>query len=255
MSAYAATWPLNDFYSPEKSTSLFEAIPRRQSCRCFLSAPSTEQWNALGSAAKAYALPDVRIALGLCDTALFQPFMGLFMKFENVQRYAAIITRSTSPQSIVDAGVSGEMLMLHAVSIGLAGVWVAGTYKKSALSLALEAGEQLVALIALGVPAQAPDAPVLRKRKPLSKLLENDFSAAPIALREAAKAVLSAPSALNRQPWRMRYEPQGLLYLRTPSASLDLGIATAHVLLALGKTPALFTLSGDGATVCVAIKA
>ncbi|MEG1677077.1 MAG: nitroreductase family protein [Clostridia bacterium] len=134
MSAYAATWPLNDFYSPEKSTSLFEAIPRRQSCRCFLSAPSTEQWNALGSAAKAYALPDVRIALGLCDTALFQPFMGLLMKFENVQRYAAIITRSTSPQSIVDAGVSGEMLMLHAVSIGLAGVWVVGTYKKNALS-------------------------------------------------------------------------------------------------------------------------
>ena len=250
----AATWPLNNFYAPGETTALFEAISCRQSCRRFHSAPSTAQWNDLAAAAKSLTRPGARIALGLCDTSLFQPFFGILMKFENVQRYAAVITADDSAQSLVSAGVSGEMLLLDAVRMGLAGVWVAGTYKKNGVGLTLEPGEKIAALIALGVPAEPPANSFRRKRKPLKELMENDFSPAPIALREIAQSVWAAPSALNRQPWRMRYEPEGTLYLRTPAPSLDLGIAAAHAVLALGNTAASFSLSEDGTTVRIELK-
>lgn len=251
------TWPINDFYNPVETASLFEAISHRQSCRRFHSAPSTQQWNDLNAAAGRLALPGSRLALGLCNTTLFQPFFGLFMKFENVQRYAAVIAKDDQAQSVVNAGVSGEMLMLYAVSLGLAGVWVAGTYKRKDVTLALSPGERIVALIALGVPLQPAKPPLSRKRKALRELCQGDLPGVPAALREIPPAVQAAPSALNAQPWRMRYEPDHALSLRVTGSAkrLDLGIATAHAVLALGKTPALFTLSDDGLTVRISLLA
>ncbi|MEG2702069.1 MAG: nitroreductase family protein, partial [Clostridia bacterium] len=229
---YTSAWPINGILSPKDSTALFEAIALRKSCRSFLSAPTTEQWNQLGTAAERFRLPGARIALGLCDTSLFQPFLGLMMKFENVQRYAAIIATDNDPRGTVNAGASGELLLLQAVNMGLAGVWVSGTFKRQKVNVKLADGERLLALIALGVPAEPPQLVTARERKPLTAYYENDFSTAPIVVREMMVAVQAAPSAMNKQPWRTRYEPEGVLVLRVKSPALagglDLGIATVH---------------------------
>ena len=183
--------------------------------------------------------------------------MGLMMKFENVQRYAAVIATDSDPRGAVNAGVSGELLLLQAVRMGLAGVWVSGTFKRQKVGVTLAPGEKLLALIALGVPPEPPQPVTARDRKPVSNYFENDFSGAPLALKEISIAVQAAPSAMNMQPWRMCYEPEGKLVLRLKSpafaAGLDLGIAAAHALLALGSTPALFALSEDGAAVSVTL--
>ena len=89
-------WVLNGFFDAPKLTGLYEAAQRRVSCRSYAAAPTGEQWNALLAAAESLALPGVRIVPGLCDNALFQPMMGLLMKFENVQRYAAILATGAS---------------------------------------------------------------------------------------------------------------------------------------------------------------
>lgn len=233
-------WCLNHFYNPQELSALYEQIPRRASCRRFLSAPSAEQWAALGAAAERLALPGVRLELNLCATELFQPFGGLLMKFENVQRYAAVFA---APDAAVNAGVSGELLLLEAVRLGMAGVWVSGTYKRKSAPAA-RSGEALLALIALGVPPE-DFAVGQRKRKPLDVLVtQRELSG---VLRDIALAVQAAPSAMNGQPWRLSSEPDGTVVMSVKRAAsrMELGIATAHALLALGSTSARFDLAPD----------
>ena len=241
-------WLLNGHFDPAKTQGLYEAIDRRESCRCFLSAPSTQQWESVKLSAEAFALPGVRIVLGLCENALFLPFGGLLMKFENVQRFAAVLTLDDNPESIVNAGISGEMLMLDAVQKGLGGCWVAGTYKHKEVGLSLAEGEKIRALIALGVPKENPSLPLQRKRKPLSSICSLNFEQAPPAFLEVARAVQKAPSAINLQPWRLAFTPENSLSIavKRPAQRLDLGIAISHAVLAMGSTPVQYHLSEDG---------
>lgn len=233
-------WCLNHFYNPEELAALYEQIPRRASCRRFLSAPSAAQWSELGEAAKRLTLPGVRLELNLCTTELFQPFGGLLMKFENVQRYAAVFA---APDAVVNAGISGELLLLEAVRLGMAGVWVSGTYKRKAAPAA-QPGERLLALIALGVPPE-DFAVGQRNRKPLQALVTRGELGG--IFREIALAVQTAPSAMNGQPWQLACEEDGTVEIsvKRPNSRLDLGIAAAHALLALGSTNARFDLAPD----------
>ena len=61
--------------------------------------------------------------------------MGLLMKFENVQRFAAVIVQEGDPKNVVNAGISGEMFLLKAVELGLGGCWVSGTFKRGQVGL------------------------------------------------------------------------------------------------------------------------
>lgn len=243
----AESWILNGFFDSTKLTGLYEAVRRRESCRLFASAPCTEKWNALLSAADELALPGMRIALGLCDNTLFQPFMGLLIKFENVQRFAAIIVTDNHPRGMVNAGVSGEMFLLRAVELGLGGCWVSGTYKRSQVGLKVREGEKIVALMPLGVPKVEPEEPIHHKRKEIAALCP-DFNSLNPVFREIALYVQSAPSAMNLQPWRIQPQGDKQLQISVPRAAqqLDLGIAISHAVLALGNTPALFSLNDTG---------
>ncbi len=241
-------WRLNGFYAAARLTGLFEAAQRRESCRSFGAAPDGEQWSALLAAADELALPGTRIALGICDNTLFQPLLGrMFVKFENVQRFAAIITKGDSPANVVNAGISGEMLMLSAVELGLGGCWVSGTYKRGQVGLKTGDGEKIVSLIALGRPKHMPEAPLSRKRKELAALCPN-FNQLDPAFMEVAQYVRIAPSAINLQPWRIQLVNPTTLSISVGIAGqkLDLGIAICHALLALGSTPALFSLAENG---------
>lgn len=247
-------WHVNGYFDSTKLTGLYEAAQRRESTRLFAAAPCAEKWSALLATADRFALPGMRIALGMCDTSLFQPLMGLFMKFENVQRFAAIITQDASPQSLVNAGVSGELFLLHAVELGLGGCWVSGTFKRGQVGLRLQEGEKIVALLALGEPKHASQPPLTRKRKPMVELCP-EYDALPPALREVADYIQIAPSAMNLQPWRIARMGDAAVTVTVGIARLrlDLGIGVCHALLALGSTPAHFSLSPDGMAVTITL--
>jgi len=249
----ANQWRLNGFFDSTKLTGLFEAAQRRESCRIFATAPNTEQWSELNTAAALLALPGMRIALGICENSLFQPALGaLFVKFENVQRFAAIIVTDDQPISVVNAGISGEMFLLRAVEMGLGGCWVSGTYRRAQVGLKLESNERIVALIALGRPKTLPNLPLARKRKDIATICP-DFEKMNSALREAAQYVQIAPSAINLQPWRIRLTGKKTVTVSVGMSGqkLDLGIALCHALLALGNTPAMFSLADNGQTATI----
>ena len=251
MSETSLLWCANGFYGADDIVALYGQIPKRASCRCFRSAPDDACWQALTEALPGLALPGVRLVPGLCQPELFRPFGGHLMKFENVRRFLAVIG-TDSPEGAINAGVSGEMAMLKACSLGMAGTWVSGTYKRKAVPVALGEQERLFALLALGVP---PDgfAPGPRKRKPLKTLLGGTPDVTNALLMDVALAVQAAPSAINLQPWRLRQEADKTIVLSVPLPffRLDLGIAAAHALLALGQGKGTLRLGANGLSVSV----
>jgi nitroreductase len=126
---------------------------------------------------------------------------------------------SRSDHYLEDYGYLLERIVLCATGIGLGTCWLGGTFRKSgfARSISLEEGEAVPAVIAAGYSADRPALldSIMRfgagskRRKPWEELFFNgDFStslteedAGPY--RVPIEMVRRAPSASNKQPWRV----------------------------------------------------
>ena len=170
--------------------------------------------------------------------------------------------------SLEDFGYLLEYAVLYATSLDLGTVWLGGTFNKGrfAEKMQLAEAEQLPAVIALGQIADKPralDAVIRRQaqaqnRKPWDQLffshafgtaLERD-TAGPYA--EALDMVQRAPSASNKQPWRIvrdgrnwhfyMQRTKGYASRNTRLAGvadmqrIDLGIAMCHFALAAAES-------------------
>jgi nitroreductase len=156
-----------------------------------------------------------------------------------------------------DFGYCLELLMLKATDLGLGTCWLGGTFNRSgfARALGLKEGELLPAVTPVGVSAERRDLleRVIRfgagsaRRRPWAELFFDGHRGLPLnegragAYAEPLEAVRLAPSASNRQPWRILREREGgpfhLFLERTPGYGLlagsdlqrlDMGIAMAH---------------------------
>ena len=162
------------------------------------------------------------------------------------------------PLAEVAFGFAFEKFVLYAWSLGVGTVWIAGTMDRPAFERAMEtAGDELMpAVTPLGYPAKKRairDAAMRRairadSRAPFEALFFKGGFDTPMtpeaagAYREALELVRLAPSAVNKQPWRI-VEQDGRFhfYLKRslPAAAkgdvqkLDIGIALAHFVLAL----------------------
>ena len=175
-------------------------------------------------------------------------------------------------------GYSFETLVLFAQSLGLGTTWIGGTMNRSdfALAMELESGERMPCVSPLGRPAAKMSLreSLMRKgagadsREPFEKLFfDGDFDtplteAAAGSLAPALEAVRLAPSAVNRQPWRLLrqgdrvhfYLKHNRGYVSEAAGDLqkvDLGIALCHFALAareLGLSPR-FLLEDPGVPV------
>lgn len=158
-------------------------------------------------------------------------------------------------------GFAFEKFVLYAASLGVGTVWIAGTMDRPAFERAMELteGEFLPAVTPLGYPAKKRairDAAMRRAikadtRAPFeSMFFEGDF-ATPLTAeradeyREALELVRLAPSAVNKQPWRIVKQGDAFHFYKEASLpanpkgdvqKLDIGIALAHFVLALEDT-------------------
>lgn len=118
------------------------------------------------------------------------------------------------PGAMEDVGYIVEKAVLEATAKGWASCWIGGVFSrgKAAEVVGLRAGELVPAVIALGRPAErrsladrlVTGAAKSRSRKPLDQIL---FSPNGATFAEpwlsAARALRDAPSASNKQPWRL----------------------------------------------------
>lgn len=228
---------VNGFFAPAQREKWLQAVSRRRSVRTFTGAPAPEQMSALNYTAARVCLPGVRIVIGEAPGALLFRKLPLVGQITGTNRFAAIIANeSEDPRAALHAGISGEALILEAASLGVGTCWVI-SYKRSGLAgLALEAGEKVLAVTPLGIPLQAPTES--GKRKKLTEICAGDPAQWPLWAYNAAECVRRAPSAMNRQPWRLSYAGRTLLLSRsTLGTPLDYGIAALHMTLGVGDTP------------------
>lgn len=155
-------------------------------------------------------------------------------------------------------GYSMEKLVLYAQSLGIGTVWIGGTMDRAAFERAMELGEgeMMPCVSPLGYPAKkmAVKESLMRKgikadsRIPFETLFFDGSFDTPLTaekagrLTEALETVRWAPSAVNKQPWRVVVKENAAhFYLKRNKGfvsdavgdmqKIDLGIALCHFAL------------------------
>jgi len=167
-------------------------------------------------------------------------------------------------------GFAFETFVLYAASLGVGTVWIAGTMDRPAFerAMALTDGEFLPAITPLGYAAKRRtlrDAAMRRAiradtRQPFESLFFEESFGRPLTAeragdcREALELVRLAPSAVNKQPWRIVKQGEAFHFFKRGSLpvraeddvqKLDLGIALAHFVLALEERGVMGSVSEE----------
>lgn len=160
---------------------------------------------------------------------------------------------------LADLGYCLEKIILEATAMGLATCWLGGTFRRRGFAARMELapGEILPAITPVGYPAGAVSAVERimrfgagsRRRKQWAELFFHAGGRTPLReaeagpFREALEAVRLAPSASNRQPWRLVRESEGFYHLYLQESRLynrvlpfriqdiDMGIAMCNFAL------------------------
>ena len=171
------------------------------------------------------------------------------------------------PYSDVAFGYAFEKLVLYAWSIGIGTTWIGGTMKRELFERAaeLEEGEMMPCISPLGYPAKKRSIKETLMRKgvgadsriPAEKIFFDgawDMSLPPekqATIKDLIEMVRWAPSAVNKQPWRIVasdrgfhfYEKHDRGYIGDKTGDLqkiDVGIALCHFVIGIeeqGRMP------------------
>ena len=168
---------------------------------------------------------------------------------------ATIPNEEYAPEAL---GYDFEQLVLYATSLGLGTCWLGGTFNRSAFTSAMEIGENEIfpILSPLGYPAQKKSftEQIMRRtvkadgRLEWKELFFKDNFDKTLSKEEAGdyafplEMLRLAPSAVNKQPWRVVVTDNGIHFfekhaMKTEVGSIDmqridLGIAICHFHLA-----------------------
>ena len=162
------------------------------------------------------------------------------------------------PNASVAFGYAFEMLVLKAQSMGIGTVWLGGTMNRSAFEQAMDLAEDEIMPCAspLGYPAEKMSLRegMMRKgvradeRLPFEELFFDGSFDVPLTKEKAGffaeplEMVRLAPSAVNKQPWRVViYDNAAHFYLKRSKGfghegkldmqMIDMGIALCHFVL------------------------
>ncbi len=173
--------------------------------------------------------------------------LGTYGAIRGAADYLALVLRNDSPLAQEGAAYLFERVVLYCTSLGLGTCWLAGFFDRGNFKkqLALRPGEKLRAVSPVGIAAEKPHRSLSTlltggkptPRKPFSETFFDRRLGEP--LTEAASGpyalplemVRRAPSANNKQSWRVVMDEGALHFYKTPSfgyESLDAGIALCH---------------------------
>lgn len=242
-----------------------DVIRRRYSCRRYDGRPLTAAKQELlreylaANTAGPFATP-FRFALAAATDDDRQALKGLGT-YGLIRGAAGYIigAAGSGPHDLEDFGYLMEQAVLYATAAGLGTCWLGGTFTKSGFAgkIAATGGETVPAVVAVGNPP-AGDQPT-RPRLPADQLFFAGRFGQPLAPGQAGpyagplEMVRLAPSASNKQPWRIiraddawhfylartkGYGKGTFIYRLLGLADLqrvDMGIAMCHFALAAGE--------------------
>jgi nitroreductase len=116
---------------------------------------------------------------------------------------------------LVEYGFQGEQIVLFLTAQGFGTCWMARSPHPD-----------VPYIIVFGYPRTRN---FTRKRRPITSFLENDLEELPPEIVKIVEMTILAPSALNRQPWKIKYTGGELCI--SSERPVDLGIALSHAYL------------------------
>lgn len=147
--------------------------------------------------------------------------------------------------SLIALGYTLEKVILYCTSLGLGTVWLGGTFNKGGFAKAINLKENETLPIVVPVGYEGGKKSIIatlfgnnnNNRKPYSELFFNKNFDSPLnpsdsaAYLEPLEMLRLAPSAVNKQPWRVLKEDNSLHFYITSTKGLtkiDIGIALCH---------------------------
>lgn len=211
---------------------LIEAMTARHSVRSFLDRPlDGETVAGLRQAVDAVnAESGLRFLLFTDEPTAFEANKPHYGNFKACRNYLAIPAPAGAEEAV---GYYGEKLVLQMQTMGLNTCWVALSYHKGAVRPALQPGEKLHAVIALGYGETQGTA---HRSKPAEKVAALS-EASPDWFRRGVEAALLAPTAINQQQFYFRQVGADGVSAKAklgPCSRIDLGIAKYHFELGAG---------------------
>ena len=185
--------------------------------------------------------------------------LGTYGVIKGASAYIGASIQKDEPFALETLGYTFEKLVLYAASLGLGTCWLGGTFKKGAFAEAMGVKEDVLFPIVspVGYPLAKGHlmgsfirfAAKSNQRKAWNELFFDGTFSAPLSTASAGKyeflleMVRLAPSASNKQPWRIIKEGNTYHFyeLKTPGYSdrlgydiqkIDIGIALCHFHLA-----------------------
>lgn len=179
--------------------------------------------------------------------------------FTNARNFIAVVGPKHSSEGKERAGFYAERIVLAATLYGLGTGWVAGSWDATAAAAhcSIDDDEELYLGITIGNPqehmrhlssafeslsaAQRDHRDSISVEEAIPGMIPDELDSAPDYLIKGVRAVLKAPSAMNRQPIRFSYDPQSgeVRAGFAPEATgdhlfNDLGIAKLHFQIGAG---------------------
>lgn len=197
--------------------------------------------------------PKIRVQMIEKDTAAGGEKLGTYGVIKGAKLYLGV-TIMNEEYALEALGYEFEQLVLYATSLGLGTCWLGGTFNRSAFTAAMEIreGEIFAILSPLGYPAKKKSfmEQIMRRstkadgRLPWSELFfEKDFSSVLSEERAGEYAfplemLRLAPSAVNKQPWRVVKDDKGFHFFEKKTMGgehgsidmqrIDVGIGMCH---------------------------
>lgn len=238
------TW---DELLERRGESWNEAISRRHSRRTFDGVPvDARTLDQLDQSVAVHAHEDARVVLVRSPAeGIFRGIVGSYGKVTGSPHVLVMLARITTPFHQQHAGYSGQAAVLEACALGLDTCWIGGFFDRKRVEnmIGLGPDERPVAISPLGHGQQRTSSSerMLRasaradRRKQITELAPGIDDGWPAWARAAAEAVRLAPSAVNRQPWRLTLMNERLVISRDNqqeapkvTKALDCGIAMLH---------------------------
>lgn len=159
------------------------------------------------------------------DPDCFNHFLAHYGKFKNVNNYIAIVANTTREFYEENSGFYGQKIVLEAQMMGLNTCWVGGTFSKGKCKAAVDSGEKLLAVIAIGYGETEGTA---HTSKPMDKLCTVSEKDMPDWFKDGVEAAMLAPTALNQQKFviELKDGTANIMAKRGPFCRVDLGIVT-----------------------------
>jgi len=240
--------------------TLEQAIDARRSRRKYLGTPLDQTVvSKLQELIETYNKPgSFRMVLVTGDGKGFNGFTKSYGMLSGVNDYIGLVADKRDETAVEQLGYYGELIMLHAVALGLGTCWVGGSFRRSDMPFVLTETEQLACTITIGNVDEADSARerliqkiTHRKTKQLADMYTTDVPIPDWFLR-GMQAVQKAPSAMHKQPVLFTYQdnvvrasiekPRDGLY--GAMIPLDLGIAKLH--FELGAGGGIWAWGNDG---------